>query len=281
VSVPAGSGLSGLSGALREIERQTRRRPDSGEHPTPATLAAYRAGTLCPVDERGVKEHLALCFDCPELLLDLDLFLAPSTEPGEDTRIETEVAWRRLRASLAKPWIPARLLAGLRRLWPVRTVDFLAAAPIAALLLLMLGLGLQNLHLQRDLRKADGAAPVLADEELEAPPVVRGPGGTPLSELRLPPGEGRVVLTLHASTPEAMSGFPEYRAEILATDGSASVRVDGLVPDLADGSGDLHISVPRHLLTAGEHRVRISGLRGARPTMVEEYAVRVVDLVPR
>jgi hypothetical protein len=262
-----------LAGALREIEREARHRPDSGEHPTPATLAAYRAGTLGPRAAQAVREHLVVCCDCPELLLDLDLFLAPPADPGEDTRTETEAAWRRLRPWLEKPWLRERLLAGLRRLWPDPSAT-LAAVPV--LLLLLCAGGLQILHLYGGLVRAQAPAEVVALEELEPPPVVRGPGPGPVAELGLPAQDGAVVLILHAGVPGAEPA--RYRVEILAPDGAAAVRLDRVAPDR---SGDLRISFARHLLRAGEHRVRISRPGGARPATVQEYALRVVDLAAR
>ncbi|HEX2643010.1 MAG TPA: zf-HC2 domain-containing protein, partial [Thermoanaerobaculia bacterium] len=58
-----------LDEALRELAARARR--DLGAHPTPELLAAYHAGELPEDEVEQIRDHLALCPECGELLLDL------------------------------------------------------------------------------------------------------------------------------------------------------------------------------------------------------------------
>jgi hypothetical protein len=88
---------STLARALRLLAREQRLRPDAGWHPSPEALTAYRDGRLPRHREARVCRHLGVCFDCPDLLLDLERFLEPlPDEPGADTG----AAWQALRRQL-------------------------------------------------------------------------------------------------------------------------------------------------------------------------------------
>jgi hypothetical protein len=89
-----------LTAAIRHLAEQERRTP--AEHATPGELAAYHEGTLVPEIEARVREHLAHCRTCSDLLLDLAGFADLAPPPGipELTDAEVERDWQALRARL-------------------------------------------------------------------------------------------------------------------------------------------------------------------------------------
>jgi hypothetical protein len=87
--------------ALRLLEREERRRPDAGWHPSPEELTAYRDSRLSSRRSARLCRHLGFCFDCPDLLLELERFLAPlPDEAGAGTAAEIAASWQDLRSWL-------------------------------------------------------------------------------------------------------------------------------------------------------------------------------------
>jgi hypothetical protein len=91
-----------LTAALRHLTQQERR--TASEHATPGELTAYHEGTLPPPIEERVREHLAHCRVCSDLLLDLAGFadLAPPPGVPELTDAEVEEDWQALRVRLGE-----------------------------------------------------------------------------------------------------------------------------------------------------------------------------------
>ena len=91
-----------LTAALRHLVEQERRTPS--EHATPGELTAYHEGTLPPPIEARVREHLAHCKLCSDLLLDLAGFadLPPPPSVPELTDAEVEEDWQALRARMGE-----------------------------------------------------------------------------------------------------------------------------------------------------------------------------------
>lgn len=91
-----------LTAALRHLAEQERRTPS--EHATPGELTACHEGTLPPPVEARVREHLAHCRLCSDLLLDLAGFadLAPPPGVPELTDAEVEEDWQALRARMGE-----------------------------------------------------------------------------------------------------------------------------------------------------------------------------------
>ena len=108
-----------LTAALRHLAEQERRTPS--EHATPGELTAYHEGSLPPPVEARVREHLAHCKLCSDLLLDLAGFadLAPPPGVPELTDAEVEEDWQALRARMGE---------GGEEQAPVKVVPFPPAA---------------------------------------------------------------------------------------------------------------------------------------------------------
>lgn len=89
-----------LAAALRHLAEQERR--TASDHATPGDLTAYHEGTLPPPVEARVREHLAHCKLCSDLLLDLAGFadLAPPPGVPELTDAEVEADWKALRTRM-------------------------------------------------------------------------------------------------------------------------------------------------------------------------------------
>jgi hypothetical protein len=90
-----------LEPALRALAARERRALD--DHPTPETLVAYRAGELPAEDQEALRDHLALCPDCAEMLLDLATFeqFTPPEESAGLTDGDVGAAWQRMQQRLA------------------------------------------------------------------------------------------------------------------------------------------------------------------------------------
>jgi hypothetical protein len=97
-----------LDKALRDLAARARR--DLGPHPTPEQLAAYHAGELPDDEVERIQDHLVLCHECSELLLDLADFEnpeAPAEVPGL-TDADVDAAWQDLKARMAGQSAPQR-----------------------------------------------------------------------------------------------------------------------------------------------------------------------------
>ena len=105
--------------ALRAVVDQKRR--ELGPHPTLDALAAYHAGQIEPPAAARLQEHLVLCSECSELLLELSAFIA-------DARVEQQ-------PSLA-PVVPIAAHRAKRRSWWAAAASTGAAASAAAVALL-------------------------------------------------------------------------------------------------------------------------------------------------
>lgn len=92
-----------LAGSLGELAREELLRQGPGAHPSPTTLTAYHAGELSPAAEEEVREHLAVCRHCAQLLLGLPAFLEPPASLLEGPDAAAEAAWEELRQRLPGP----------------------------------------------------------------------------------------------------------------------------------------------------------------------------------
>ena len=97
-----------LGEALKDLAARARR--DLGAHLSPEQLAAYHAGELPEDEVEQIRDHLALCPECGELLLDLADFEDPGPPaeiPGL-TDADVDAAWQDLKARLAGQPAPER-----------------------------------------------------------------------------------------------------------------------------------------------------------------------------
>lgn len=233
--------------ALRLLEREERLRPDAGWHPSPEELTAYWEGRLPVRHTARVCRHLGVCYDCPDLLLDLERFLMP--QQADD--FDIAASWQELRSRLfSEPRPPAWRLppvfASLRAAYA-----FAAASLFAALALSFWSLSPRSI-------------PNLPVETVEMPGARRG--SEPPPEIRVP--AVGVVLILYPARLQAET----LRLEILDPSGRRIGAVDGLRFE----SGSVRALLPRSLLPQGEVRLRLTGPGASGEA--EEVILRVLHL---
>lgn len=259
-----------LDAALRHLAEQQRRSLTS--HPPPQELAAYHAGELPPEAEARILDHLAVCRECSDLLLDLSGFadLKPPEGMPELTDRQVEEDWQEVRAKMRAgeperkpaevvPIRPARPAARPERTYPVWL-------PVAASLLAVLGFSFglyqssQVASLERRLDEQKlpwssaavslDATTVRSGEEQEATRITSTKG---------------VILSLYTDSEET---FPVYEAEVVGpvTVKVALVREDGLPGSLV---------IPRGYLEPGSYDIYLYGVNGNQRTRIGEYKVQV------
>ncbi|MES1240053.1 MAG: hypothetical protein ABUT39_00400 [Acidobacteriota bacterium] len=244
--------MTDLALAFRLLGREERLGPEAGWHPSPEELTAWRDGRLSARRAARVCRHLGVCFDCPDLLLDLEQFLEPVQ--GE-TGIDVAVSWQELRRQIfAEPQTRPPQPAGWR-LPPVLASLRTAYAFAAASLLAAVALSFWSL--------SPRAIPNLPLEVVDMPGVHRGP--EPPREIRVP--AVGIALILNSARLQTETGL---RLEILDASGRPTGVLDGLLSD----SGTVRVLLPRSLLPAGEIRLRLAGRASSEPA--EEVTVRVL-----
>jgi hypothetical protein len=254
-----------LARSLDHLARETRTRWEAGSHPEPELLAAYHGGELAAAEDREIQDHLVLCPDCPQLLLDLeDLFEPRRRDLGlSDTGVGA--AWEDLQSRLGD--------AGSGRARGFHRGEATYATPrwsqvlAACLLVLVVALSFRARSLLRDLHLRDQprANPIVVDLSSSNS---RGAGP---SRTEVPAGAGDLVLILH---PDEAPSFPDYRAEVLATtDGHALWAVRGLA---RSAEGTFSLVVPRRSLPPGAYLLRLSGIdESGRARSLGEFGLRL------
>jgi hypothetical protein len=240
-----------LSAAIRHLADRQRRALT--EHPTAAELTAYHAGELPPEAEARLREHLALCRDCSDLLLDLAGFATLTPPPGvpELTDAEVEQDWQALRARLGEavkgeprpaPVVPIRRIPRASH-EPAR-LSFLA---LAASVLAVVGLSWGAFQTWRlhELSKP-GVVPLISQEETKRS---AGESGGYKVSSRV----GGVVLLPF----DADRSYPQHEVE-LVQNGKVLLRlpVEGEI-------GQVGLSIPPGF-DPGPYEVHIYGIEGGR-----------------
>jgi putative zinc finger protein len=250
-----------FAAALRELAAGDRR--ELAEHPTPEQLTAYHAGELPAADEETLREHLALCRDCAELLLDLEDF--PRLEPAAGVRPltseEVGEAWRQLRERLGPeagggsgevaPVVPLRPrvpgTAPLRFAYALAAVFFLATV----------GLSVWVAQLRHGLQPEGNVA--FGDLRPEG----EGTRGSEPEEHY--PADSRLDLLLHPLDP---GNHVEFEVEIRSRESGAVLwRIAHLQT--------LSLSIPGGCLAPGSYRIRLLGVDGGRRVKVDDFPLRI------
>jgi hypothetical protein len=129
-----------LKAALRELAAEEA--GDLGAHVGLKRLIAYRQGTLPAAEREDLQEHLSLCPQCTERLLELRDFEAASAR-GDAAGAESlqQEAWESLARHLPRKESTIRpMTSAARREAPRRRVPVFIYAAAAALLLAVIGL---------------------------------------------------------------------------------------------------------------------------------------------
>lgn len=240
---------------------------EAGEHPDAEVLAAYHARQLPPAAERRVQDHLLLCRECAGLLLDLEKLGDPDFGREIEIPAGTEEAlWAGLRREIRQEPAPAAAVVPFprRRIPPPPWISALAAA----LLVAVIGLSAWVASLRRTVGEL--SRPEVNATVLDLIP--RGIGqreGGEASAAVVPSGARMFTLIL---SPARRGDFQDYAAEIARPGGGVVWREGGLRPNVY---GSFSLTLPRRALEAGEHRLRLFGIRGGGREVLGEYALQI------
>jgi hypothetical protein len=235
-----------LDAALRHLAEQQRRSLTS--HPTPQELAAYHAGELPSEAETRLLDHLAVCRECSDLLLDLSGFadLKPPKGVPELTDEQVEQDWQKLRAKMGagegKKERTAEVVP-IRPAGPPRP-ERSHWLPVAASLLAVLGFSLglyQSFQVGKLSRPR--VVPVISSGNVE-----RGES----DELTISARDGALIYL--DSDPD--KSYPAYEAEVVR-EGEVLARIP--VGAIGDESVPLLVPGP---LKPGRYEVRLFGVEG-------------------
>jgi len=268
------NGKPPLEPALRALA--ARRRRELGLHPDPETLAAYHEGELAGAEAERLRDHLALCPDCTQLLLDLGGFaaLAPPAGVRGLTDGEVEGAWQAVRSQLAETE-EAPPPSNLLRLPPPLSSQkgrpsrpaYLAWA-LAASWVAVVGLALWVTALRRDNAVLARPAVNVAIADLAARgDTTRGER----SDLRALPAGDRLLLILDATDLPVRSGYEAEIADDRAA-GPALWTGRGLV---RSGENNFTLELPPRFLPPGKYQVRLFGLEAGQRQRLADFPLKI------
>jgi hypothetical protein len=232
------------------------------DHPETDELVAYALDALSTAEKERIEEHLALCKDCAQLVLDLRAIVAPPPERDEPASPALAREWDRLRDRLERRQARPAASGG-----PSTKTAWLLAASV----LVALGLLAWDLSLRRSLERARQPR---ADLQLvDLAPVTRGAERSPEHpvEVTVGPGVGKVVLLLNLGD---LRSFPRYGLVLLGPSG----RIVWQAADALRGEdGTFLLEVPADVLAApGLYHLRLDGRTGSATTRLADYAFLVV-----
>lgn len=249
------TGRGDLDEALRELAAEERR--GLGEHPDPVTLLDYHEGKLSAAAADRVQEHLALCPECSEAILDFASFphLEPRTEAHRLTPADVERQRRELQARLEREARP--LWQRHQVLLPLAAAFFLAA----------LGLGAWGARLQERVTELQGprgdthAVGTLRPETM----ALRG-----TEAHRFPTWARRVTVYLPLAPAET-----EYRTYEVDVVSAAGRRVLSGLRVERGPDGGFTVDLPRDLFSAGEYRFDLFGIEEGGRRELARYRLAV------
>ena len=246
-----------LDAALRNLAEQKRRTLTS--HPSPQELAAYHAGELPPEAEARILDHLSICPECSDLLLDLSGIadLKPPEGMPELTDEQVEQDWQALRAKMRKeePERAPAPVVPIRTAGPPPKPDRGYWLPIAASLLAVLGLSFGLYQSTQGGRPwSPEIVPLTNEVQRSAEDAIE----------HINSGIG-AILSLYF---DAEAIYPEYEAEIV---GQVTVKV---TPPKEEGL-PVALVIPRGYLKPGVYEIQLYGVNGGQRTPLESYDIQV------
>ncbi|MCP4656347.1 MAG: hypothetical protein GY856_13120 [bacterium] len=256
-----------LKTTLGEIVEDRRR--DLGPHPSPEELVAYKAGELSAAEVSRLQEHLVLCPDCLELLLDSECF-RDAAFGSRRAVSETEVAaaWKGMRRGTDRKAPVATVLRGRFRRFPGPSSPRLPYALAATLLIAVLALSLWVASLRQTLGELSRPRLNTPLHDVYPESFVRGDDAA-APGVRIPADAELFTLILNSTMPPS---YAETLVEIVEPDGTEVWSGAGLETSPA---GSFTLTLPRRFLDAGEYRIRLYGLDGGRRELIEEYPLRL------
>jgi len=221
-------------------------------HPAPDVLLAYHERSLTDDAKERVQEHLAVCEECSQVILDFAAFprIEPRLERHRMSPDELEERWQDLE----------RTLAERRPVWQRHQV----LLPLAAMFFAaVVGLGLWTIELHQRVASLEGpSGDVFVAAELRPDGnATRGGDET----IDVPPWAGQVLMLLNVIVDE---DYDRYGVDVFA---SGKGRVLTGVPVQKGPEGGFAISLPRSDLASGEGRIELYGVRDGRRVLLAAY----------
>lgn len=232
-----------------------------GEHPSPDELVDYHLECLAAEEADRIQDHLTLCRECSQVVLDLAALSHPVPEEGALPAVDRDREWERLEERLAQEagTESSRFSRKRRIIWA------LAASLVAAL-----GLFGWNIALRKELSETrrPRADIALADLSPEAQGVTRSPEAP--TQVHLRPEQGKLLLLLNLGD---LREFPIYRMELLDSS-ERVVWTRSRVPRSEDGI--FLLELPSRMLEPKVYRVRLYGEGSGKSVALASYSFEVV-----
>ncbi|HEV7518717.1 MAG TPA: hypothetical protein VGR07_20665 [Thermoanaerobaculia bacterium] len=265
------NGKPPLEPALRTLTARLERQ--LGEHPSPETLAAYHEGRLAAEEGERLRDHVALCADCAQLLLDLTAFPEIEAQAGSRRPTEGEVdeAWEALQARLGESEAAIPNVVRMPQSSPTVSRPQPAYWPwaLAASWLVVLGLGLWVVELRREnARLAEPAVnAVVADLTAEGEQVRGGERGS----VKISSAAGRAFLDFDAA---GLPPHSAYEVEILSGPGTGRALWTGRE---LKRSRDDHFTLDLQpgFLSPGSYRLRLFGVGDGHREKLADYPFEI------
>lgn len=257
------------------------------EHPPARQLSRYALGELAAREVERLRDHLAQCRACSQLVLDLEALneseVGVTAAEAEAWSERRPAVWEALRAALpegdaARPehdtaW-PMPDTAGAPRREASASAGRFSLPALAAIVLLSVGLGSLSTIL---LQGRDGTRPVagtgLAAPQLFVPSVDLFPPGFSRSgappAVRIPAGADIFTVNLHL---DDAGHYPDYRLRILDRGGRELWAGEGL---RQTATGSFSVALPRSQLPAGFFRLQVWGLGEGTAEELEHFEVEI------
>ena len=255
-----------LDAALRHLAEQQRRSLTS--HPTPQELAAYHAGELPPEAEARILDHLAVCRECSDLLLDLSGFadLKPPAGVPELTDAQVEQDWQALRSRMRKeePERRPAEVVPIRPAGPAQRLErsYSVWLPVAASLLAVIGF---SFGLYQTVQVGRYSEPQLV-REVDSGSEVRGDA---LGQSFSTEEPGMIRLTPN----DLGESYPTYEAEIVHEEqGEVVKRVPVNTID-----EDTLLLIPVGSLAPGRYHAYLYGIHEGKKDELSRVAFNVND----
>lgn len=264
-----------LRPALRKLT--ARKAGELRDHPSSEVLAAYQEGRLTKEEADRLRDHLALCSECTQFLLDLSAFTesGPAAAAGGPTDSEIQAAWQAMQARLGKeasskrPTGPHVLHLPPARPEPPRARPVRTWA-LAASWLLVAGLGVWVTVLERENVQLRKPSAEVATVELHAAEATRGE--TEPAERKSVSAGRRAVL--HLEPPTGFPALSGYEVEIAAEGGSGPAIWRG--PAERDPEQhDFTVFLRPRFLSPGLYQVRLYAAGGGETAPLAVFSLEV------
>jgi hypothetical protein len=241
-------------------------------HPTPEKLAAYHADELSETEDLEIQRHLAICSECPALLIDLeDLFEPRQRDLGlSDTGVAS--AWQDLRSRLGGKGRTGGPRVAVKTPWWAWFSAALKSPVLASgLAVLCLGLSVSLFNLRESqVRPLGNPLTVeIRNEQTRS-------GDEPLSLTRIPLAADHdgMILDLVIS-PLAAERYQRFDGVILNAKNRVVHPFSGR---LQQETNELRVTLDRKLLKPGLYKIEVFGFPRRTERPLETFPIEVVHI---